>query len=269
MKLVFDFSAYKPYLKFRVGDYRQRKGLRSLIAKAMGCQPTFVSQVLNGDFHFSLEQADQLGKFLGHTGEEQDFFMLLLQHERAATKDLKVYFKRKIDAELSARTVLTHRLGQEKTLSSEQQNIYYSSWHYGAIHMAIAIPKLQTHEAISDYLHLPIKKVSEVLEYLISVGLVEKQERGYKIGSANLRLGKSSHNILRHHANWRMLAVESLDREEELDLHYSGVFCLSESARALIKNKIFEALEEILKVSDEAKEESLACMNIDFFHLKR
>ena len=268
-KTIFEFTHYKPYLRLRIGDYRQRRGQRTALAKALGCQPTFVTQVLNGDVHFSLEQADRLNRFLGHSDEEGDFFILLVQHERAGTKELEKYFDKKIQAQRSQRRVLTNRLGKETLLSREQQTVYYSSWHYGALHIAVAIPGLTTRDRLAEYFRLPLKKVTDVLEYLCSVGLVTTDGQHYAIGAAQIRLGNDSPNILRHHANWRVQAIESFDHETETDLHYSGVLCLSSSDKDKIKGRILDALKEQLAISDASKEEELVCYNIDLFSLKR
>ena len=268
-KTIFDFETYKSYLLSKVGSYRQRKGQRSLLAKAIGCQPTFVTQVLNGDFHFSLEQAEKLNRFLDHTEEECDFFFLLIQQDRAGTKGLESYFTKKIERIRSDRRVLTRRLGKESVLSVEHQNVYYSSWHYAAIHIAVALPELNTREKIAQFFRIPTKKISEVLEFLVSVGLVTKEGTQYAIGKSNIRLGNESPNIIRHHSNWRLQAIESLDRETELDLHYSGILCLNSEDRDKVKNRIFEALKDHLAISDKSAAEEICCYNIDFFSLRK
>ena len=77
-KTVFDFESYKTYLNGRVGGPRQRRGIKSLMAKTHKCQPTYVSQVLNGSADFSSEQAEVLNRFFGHSREESVFFLLLI-----------------------------------------------------------------------------------------------------------------------------------------------------------------------------------------------
>lgn len=265
--IVFEFSSYKPYLERRLGGYRQRRGQRSQVAKALSCQPTFVTQVLNGNAHFSLEQAERLNRYLGHSEDESEFFFLLIQHDRAGTKELRDYFLKKIEAVRASRQVLVNRLGKSQTLSLEQQSVYYSSWHYAALHIAVAIPGLQTREALADYFKLPLKKVTETLQYLSSTGLVRLEDGRYIIGATKIRLGNNSPSIIRHHGNWRVQALESLDREEPTDLHYSGVLCLTLKDKEKIKSMILDALKEHLKISDAAREEELVCYNIDLFSL--
>jgi len=49
----------------------------------------FVSQILNEVSIFSLEQAEGLNSLLGHSADESDFFLLLVQCGRAGTHALR------------------------------------------------------------------------------------------------------------------------------------------------------------------------------------
>jgi uncharacterized protein (TIGR02147 family) len=267
---VFDFYQYKQYLTERLGGPRSRKGLRLAVARELNCQPTFVSQVLNGSAHFSLEQAERISRFLSHTEDEREYFFLLIQKERAGTKELQEYFGGKVGELLAKRQVLTHRLGKDKALSLNDQAIYYSSWHFAAIHIAVTIPALRTREAIADFLKLPLAKVTRVLEHLIKTGLVIEADDGtFQPGLSRIRLGNDSHNIIKHHTNWRNQAVDSLDRENNFDLHYSAVLSLSSADKVKLKDMILESLKGQLAVSDASSEEELFAYCIDFFSLKK
>jgi uncharacterized protein (TIGR02147 family) len=267
---VFEVTQYKQYLIQRLGGFRSRKGLRLAVAKTLNCQPTFVSQVLNGDAHFSLEQAEKVSRFLGHTEDEREYFFLLIQKERAGTPELREYYATKIGHLLAKRQVLTHRLGKDSTLNREDQAVYYSSWHYAAIHIAVTIPGLRKREAIADFLKLPLTKVSRVLEHLVSTGLLVQNKSGeYETGRSRIRLGNDSHNILKHHTNWRNQAIDSLDRETPFDLHYSAVLSISAADKIKIKDMILDALKSQLAVADSSSEEELYSYCIDFFSLKK
>lgn len=268
-KNIFEFNHYKPYLEARVGTFRERSGLKSKMAEAMGCQPTFVTQILKETTHLSLEQAHRLDAFFEHSGEESDFFLLLVQKDRAGTVELRKYFDGKLKEILSKRQLLVHRLGREQTLSQQDQGVYYSSWHYAALHIAVAVPELQSRDALASYFRLQIKRVTQVLDKLTEMGLVVYKNGKYSIGSARVRLGNDSHNIIKHHTNWRNQAIDSLDREEEGDLHYSGVLCLAKKDAQKIKDLIFEALQKHLEISDASAEEEIYSYCIDFFNLRK
>ncbi len=67
---LFDYSDYKKYLSDRL-----KTGTKSKFAACIGCQPSFLSQVLGGSPDLSLEQGILANEFFGHTGAETQFFM--------------------------------------------------------------------------------------------------------------------------------------------------------------------------------------------------
>lgn len=268
-KQVFDCLSYKEYLIERVGGKRSRSGEKIALARAAKCQPTYVSQVLFGRAHISLEQADRMNEYLHHTKDEGLFFLLLVQKNRAGTKSLEKIFQDQMDSLLAKRLVLTERLGEKTKLSLENQATYYSSWQYAAVHIALTMPGLQVREKLAAFLNISPNRVNDILEFLLQVGLAQELEGIYKTGSAEIRLGKNSSNIIRHHSNWRQQAIESLERESLEDLHYSAVVSLSKEAIGKIKNILLDSIKECTEVIRPSPEENLFCVNVDFFNLDK
>ena len=143
-KSVFDFKAYKSYLLYETERKPAQRGLKYLLAKALGCQSAYLSQVLKGSAELSPEQGLRACEFFRLGQDEQDYLMLLLQKDRAGTQDLKTYFQKQINDLLKKRMNLVKRLGKESHLSETDKNTYYSSWIYSAIHLAVTINKLQS-----------------------------------------------------------------------------------------------------------------------------
>lgn len=269
-KSVFDFSSYKDYLTARLGRKRERKGLRSSLAKTLGCQPTYISLVMNGTADLNLEQGHKVGEFLGHSTEEQHYFMLLIQIARAGTRELREYFENQIQDIRQRRLVLTERLGKRNSLSKEHQATYYSSWIFAAVHIALTIPELRERDRLSRFLGLPLKKVSAALASLEEAGLVRLLNGNqYVPTETQVRLGNDSSQIIKHHANWRVRAMESLDREELAELHYSSVFSISRADMEKVKNLLLETIKKNADTVGPSKEEELCALCIDFFSLRR
>ena len=89
---------YKEYLKARLAQMpRKGWGARGKLAKAIPCQVGYVSQVLNGEAHFSLEQCYAINNYLAHSEEEGHFFLLLTQLGRAESHPIREYFQKQID----------------------------------------------------------------------------------------------------------------------------------------------------------------------------
>src|ERR1700684_1559181 len=102
---VLNHSSYKPYLEEYMAQLpKGGRGEINRMAEAMDVHPTLVSQVLRGDKDFSLEQAHKLCHHIGLLKLEKDYFILLVQFERAGSSDLRQYYKEKID-ELKARSL--------------------------------------------------------------------------------------------------------------------------------------------------------------------
>jgi uncharacterized protein (TIGR02147 family) len=264
---LFEFKEYKKYIRnqLKTGDF----GSQGVMAGSIRCQPAYVSQVLNGDAHLSLEQADLVNEFFHHGKEESHFFLLMVQKERAGTKSLKEYFQKQLDELLKKRTEVSHRLDVNTTLSDKEQAVYYSSWFYAAIHIAVSIPRLRSKSDLAEFLHLPIQQVSEALEFLLQTGLVEQGQDRYTVGKARIFVAKNSPHSHQHHANWRHQAIESLDREQEKELHYTSIFSLTEEDAVRLKDRILDMIKENNKLISASKEEEVFCFTMDLFSSKK
>ncbi|OFZ79458.1 MAG: hypothetical protein A2603_12720 [Bdellovibrionales bacterium RIFOXYD1_FULL_55_31] len=178
MKNVFEFKEYRSYLQLRLGSRGQRTGQRLAAAKAMRCHSTFVSQVMNGRAELSLEQATLLSEHLGHTVEEEHYFLLLVQEARAGSVQVRHYFKRQRDEILNQRMSIRNRLKDAAALSEMDEAKFYSNWLYCAVHVLTTIERLQTAEALADFLGVSRGQVNRILDFLVSLGLVDQSKDG-------------------------------------------------------------------------------------------
>lgn len=265
---VFNHAEYKAYLKERLGSASRRTGAKAAAARAIGCHTTYFSQVLNDRADLSLEQAESLNRFLGHTEEESEFFLLLVSYARAGTRFLREHFQRQIDRQLEKRLSIKERVGKRSSISPEDEAQFYSSWLYGATHVLVSIPALQEREALARYLNLPLERVTEILTLLEKVGLIEQNGKHYAPASQLVHLGADSANVSKHHTNWRLRALRSLESKQPNDLHYSAAVSLSQKDVARIKDNMITNLKANLDVIATSKEEAAYAYCFDFFELK-
>jgi uncharacterized protein (TIGR02147 family) len=267
---IFEQNDYKAYLREELhlrGQAGAGRGERSRLASAIHCHTAYVSQVLNGEAHFSLEQAELVSRFLSHGKDEAAYFLALVQFNRAGTVTLKAHFEEQMRALAGRQTVLKNRLEFKRTLSREDQMIFYSSWHYGAIHVLVSLPGCNDERGIARYLNLPLSRVSEILDFLTSVGLVMKKEGRYFVGTSHIHLEHDSPMISKHHTNWRMKTVQSLDSSKSEDLHYSSVITCAQEDSPKIKAALLHAIDEVRGIVKPSKDESAFAYCIDFFGL--
>ena len=265
-KSLFEYNNYKAYLSHIV-HLPGKRGERSRMAEALGCHTAYISLVLNGNAHLSLEQAEQMNRHLAHSEEESHFFILLVQLSRSGTRELKEYFSKQINQILQQRLVLKNRLEVKKTLSLEDQMVFYSSWHYGATHVLISVQQFQSKSALSQVLRLPMEKVTQILTFLEKLGLAVQEGSNWKMGSASIFLDSGSPMISKHHTNWRMQAIQSLDRFSGEDLHFSAPISLSNEDFMKIREIFVDNINRAREIVKLSKEETVACYCIDLFKI--
>jgi len=266
--LVFDFDDYKRYLKATFARQpKQGRGMRAKLATEIGCQGAYVSQVLNGALHLSVEQAVRVNRFLGHSKDEGRFFLLLVQRARAGDRDTRAHFQELLEAEVQKRLLLTRRLDMAQGISPEDQVTYYSAWYYSAAHILCTIPGFQSKEAIAAKLGLGKELVAEIIEFLGRTGLVKREGSRVLPGEAQIHLSQHSKLTARSHANWRIRALGALDAPRETDVHYTGVFSFSTEDALRLKALLLRQIEEVIGVVKPSKEEQAGVLCLDFFSL--
>ena len=267
-KNIFSFNDYKTYLS-SVEQQGEIKGFRSRLAEATDCQNAFVSQVLNGDVNFSLEQGLKIAAFLGLRTDEHQYFLWMIEYRRAGTADLKKYFQQLMAALREKNLEIKDRVAIPQVLSAEAQATYYSSWIYSAIHVLAMIPSFNTSAKIASALGLSTAAAETAVDFLVNNGLLNRTAGHLSSGKIQIHLGRDSANINKHHGNWRIEALKSLDHSQKGDLHYSGVSSLSRADVEKIREMFVDLIENYVRVVEKSPEETLYAFNLDFFQMLR
>jgi uncharacterized protein (TIGR02147 family) len=263
---IYLFDSYKAYLDRH--EAARPRGFRALIAKAIKCRSAYVSQVLSGSAHFSLEQAERISEMLGQDEKETEFFLLLVLHERAATPTLKKRLARQIRRTQDGRLQLKNRL-DIPSLDLESQMHYYSSWKYGAVHAAVSIPDLNSPEKIAKYLGISVQQVSSILNFLLKAEILSNDGGRIVIGKRRLHLADDAPSIVQHHSQWRLKAIEALNYAASDDhgkmLHYSSVVSLSTADAKAIRELLQRYIQSIKAKIATSPEEQVYGFNLDFY----
>ncbi len=266
---LFDFDDYKKYvhewlLKMPHGGH----GQLSRIAKHLSISSVSVSHVFNGVRDLSEEQAVEIAEFFGFSELEGDYFLLLVQLERAGSFKLKARVKTQITKVLVQAQDLKSRLTQDVEMDEAAQSQFYSNWFFSGVSLATSIEGLQSLESISKYLGLSRSKVREVLDFLLIYGLVEERKDGFHIGHKHTHLSAKSLLVSRHHANWRLKALENMNELSPEEIFYTGPMTMSVETMREIRRDIVELIDNVLKKVGPSPSEEIACLNIDWFKVR-
>lgn len=261
------YSDYKLYILALEEQSRSfQRGFRRRLAEAIGCQSAFVTQILGGSAHLSLEQGLKAAQHFGLTARELKYFMLQIEHARAGTEDLRLYFARALEDLRREILDLRHNVVAHE-LSEEGKLTYYSHWSFAAIHILVTIPRFQKIEAVAEALGLREEEAQVALRFLVDTGLVTNENGRLVPGQTHLHLGSDSRMIRHLHTQWRLRALESLHRVREDDVHYSTVSSLSRADIQVLKARMVEWIRAYTETIRPSPEEELCAFSLDFYRL--
>lgn len=263
-KNIFDFKSYRAFLRWRMEKARPNRGVKSELSKAAQIQSAYLSSVLAGKSDLNLEQAQRVAQYFVLSPPEEHYFLLLLQYERAGSADLKQYFQKQMDQIIEDRNNLSRRLSPQDRLKDNDQALYYSTWMYAAVHVALTISDLQTVEKLSEYFGWPVTKLHALVGELVAMGLVKQEGSSYK-SFQWARIGKESVHLLHHHRNWRWRALQAMEKDLAKGTHFSAVYSLTKSDCQEIREELLAMIERISQKAKNSKEEILQGICVDWF----
>lgn len=270
MVSVFEYLEYRVFLKQRFLEMPKRGyGQANKLALFLGAHTTLVSQVFKGLKTFTLEQASLVAEFLGLTDLEADYFILLVQCDRAGNESLRKILRRQIEEKKKGSMELSKRLRAEKVITEEKRAIFYSEWTYSAVRQLVAIEGFDSLETIANHFNLSLKKTKQVMQFLLENGLCKESAGRFSVGPSTTHLESGSPWLRVHHMNWRQKALEMLGREEATKLHYTAPMTLSKKDAFRIRELITQFLQGIDDVIEPSPSEELHCLNIDWFQVHR
>jgi uncharacterized protein (TIGR02147 family) len=262
MNSIFVFDDYRKVLK----ELMVGRGVQVRLAQHVGCQQSYLSRVLAGRAELSQEQALSITTFFGFDQLESEYFLVMVNLNRAGSAELRSYYKKKLDDIVDKKLLVRNRVKVADTLTPEQKSIYYSDWLYCAVHVLSAVERYRTVTEIAKRLGVVENRIMDVLQFLETCGLVAKAKNRYMNRAPLVHLTGDSELIRLHHMNWRLRAVEALSRRNEQNLNYSSVISCSESDSVKIRELFLETIQKARKIIQESSpDEQVYCYNLDFF----
>lgn len=262
---IYDYDSYKDCINAWILD--QPKGghgqLRRL-ANQLNVNSVVMSQVFRGERDITTEQAVGVAKYVGLTNHERDFFLLLVQRARSGTKELSDILTEQIETLRQKAQSLKNRI-QHTKFTEKDRATFYSQWYYSAIRLGLSIENVNTISAISERLKLDRTLVSKVVSFLLEHRLIVERNGKLDLGPQVTHVGHDSPFVNRHHSNWRLKGLQSMERTNDEQLFYTGPMALSARAANAIRKEVIQLIEKATKTAAESKSEVLACLNIDWF----
>jgi predicted transcriptional regulator len=134
--------------------------------------------------------------------------------------------------------------------------------------MCLVNPHTQTKKEIAEHLKIPIEQTAKILEDLVQIGLASQEGDRFIGNYDRIHLPADSPLISKHHTNWRMRTIHSLDFQRKQDLHYSLVMSISRTAAEKMREILLRSIREMEPVMKEAKDEEVFALTLDLFDVR-
>ncbi len=262
---IFLEDNYRSIVRALLGAKKKAYGQVTQLAKALDVNTTLISQILSGKRHFTEDQAARVSEFLKMNPNEKYYFLLLVQRERAGTQELRSILDQQIHRQREEAKNLKGRVSSDLELSFAEQAIYYSSWIYSALHVAVSLVGCSDLKGLSQRLRLPEHSLMQKIQSLIQMGILTETERGYQLGSRSAYLPPDSPLVSVHHQNWRQISVEKMMLEDSRSLFFTAPFSISEKDFQVLREETTEFLKSLFQRVSQTKPEELACYRIELF----
>ncbi len=205
---------------------------------------------------------------MGLNEAESDYFILLVQIQRAGTQSLKRKFERDLQKIKTKSQDIATRVAVDARLSDSDAAQFYSSWLYAAVRQLSSIPEFQNRSRLLEKYNIKKDELNRVVDFLISTNLCIEKSGKVLIGPNKTHLDSKSPLVYLHHKNWRLKGIEKHNNLNENELMYSAPFTVSANDFLLFREKIVQLIQELVEITDSSKPETLACFNADLFFIE-
>ena len=262
---LFQLTDYRDYVKS--WTEARGRGEYGKIARHLGVHTTLVSQVFNGRKTLTEEQASKLCVYMSLSDLETDYFLKLVQIERAGTDQLQAVYRRHLDQIKDEANKIKSRVPTSTKMTEQDRALFYSSWQYSLVRLMTSIPKFQSKEKIAFALGLSVSRVQEILDFLVSRSLCKEERGRYIRTTENTHVDANSPLAIRHHQNWRNKVIVLQEMMTQEDLCFTAPISIANKDKSKVRKILLDTISEISKIVEPSTSEEVIYLGIDWIKI--
>lgn len=269
MALPIDIFSYYNYRDFLRDYYDARKArdrnfsYRWFAMRAGFNSSGLYSSIVQGKVNLTDNTTPKFALAMKLTTREERYFELMVEFTHATTPDARQeIFDRMLP-------LMPRRMQKAKANQKE----YYTSWHYTAVHQALATLDVRdNYEKLAAKIEpqISIADARKAVKLLAELGLVEKNSSGYWKSTTQGLMGGGEVGvdlIHRYQIGMMQLAEEALARFSKEERHISTTtVSISSEGKERILKKLADTQKEIFEiVRSDTGENQVWQLNLQFF----
>jgi uncharacterized protein (TIGR02147 family) len=265
---IFDYADYREFVRELLEQMPRRgHGQYRRMAKHMRVHTTLLSHVFRGKKDLTPEQACGLATFLKLPELEADYLLALVDRNRAGSAELKLAIERRLATLRERYQEVEHRMPGARTLSREDRATFYSHWYYSAVRLTSSLPGMNDAETIGQRLKLPRELVQSTLDFLLDVGLIAREGKGFRLVAKRTHLGANSPLVAAHHRNWRAQVMGRYEAMTRRDFAFTAPLTLSRADFLRVRELLVETVAAVSRIVEPSEGELLGIFNLDWLEL--
>ncbi|WP_413575501.1 TIGR02147 family protein [Bdellovibrio sp. HCB290] len=267
---IFTHSDTSKLLRSFIATQPQKgRGLVKQLAEHLGVASPQVSQFLSGVKTITMDQAYLIGRYFSWSELEMEYWLTIVDWERASHHEVKKHFKKKLESIKQESLKVGKAVTATTELTDSDKGQFYSSWIYSGIRLFCSIGQgkriEEIHQAFSEF---PVSDINAVVEFLLQRELLKKKGLLYEMGTQRTFVPKGSPFLKQHQTNWRLRAIERANFIADEELMFTAPLSISESGFKKVRRELQEWIKHISdNLVSYGDAEQVACLNIDFFRV--
>lgn len=215
MVQIFEHLSYLKVLHEFLAENSGVRGYKASMSRAMGCQASYLSQVLVAKVNITPEQALALTEFWELRELETEYFLKLVDYERSGTERLRRRLREQIeDIRQETKRLRSHHDDDTKPLVKvrpEDAIFYWANWECPAIYEYLKMEGKRLASQIASRFLIPVEHVQILLGRLKTMGLVRADgdlwsaDGNIELAVDELGLIQAFHRSIRERANYRLI----------------------------------------------------------------
>ncbi|RYZ57905.1 MAG: TIGR02147 family protein [Proteobacteria bacterium] len=265
----FTVESYQLILKEKLEENSTVRGYQSRLADAANCQPSHLSKILKGDVQITPEHALSFCRFWELSELETDYFLTLVNLDRANSSALKERLLSKLE-ELRAtkqKTDLDRKKTKHRVYSVEEKLFYWSNWYCPAIREIVAISGFRSSQAIAEHFSLPLELVDSVLDRLNEMELISENEKGWYPLPSNFVKQSEDHFPALHGKELRNFSNRRTAEWKSDDFHHAEFAAVARKDIPQLNSAMKEAIQNLASSAKHTEADQLLCLSIDIFRV--
>jgi uncharacterized protein (TIGR02147 family) len=267
MANVFEYKNYKTYLETVLKSSTSQRGLQSAMARTLGCQASYLYQILKGKADLTEDQAFKATLFLKFNEAERDFFLCLVRKAKASSPELREFLENEIEVKMAQHQDLKNRVNAPLAPADDQfWESYFSSVIPSHIHILTSSKKYQSVKSLAQKLSLPEEDVLQHLHRLQEKNLVEHVDKKWVYANSSIHFAKDSKFNRQMQQSRRIEGLNLLNQALQKDnVHFSTLFTLDRESLKKLQDLIAQFVESAHHLIHEGGTDEAYILNLDLF----